>query len=162
MVDLPKLVFCAPIYSDVMNCCVRAVFPTPGAPSMSTRWIRASPLEDAALHTGEPPAEFSDEFLDREDHSFSKSKSDPILFACNNVAPRRDTRKSPSFTIPPLGVILKDLRRYGVSRMGSSGMLAMRANRSGGMSFSSSSMGPVGVVAVDVAMLSSQSEPASD
>jgi len=30
-------VFCAAIYSEVTNCCVNAVFPTPGPPSISTR-----------------------------------------------------------------------------------------------------------------------------
>jgi len=33
----PKLVFCAAMYSDVRNCCVIAVLPTPGPPSTNTR-----------------------------------------------------------------------------------------------------------------------------
>ena len=156
----PKLVFWAPMYSDVMNCCVRAVLPTPRAPNISTLCILASPLEEQPLQPGDPPAEFNDEVLDREHHSFRVSRSDPTLPAPMGDAPNLDINQSPSFTIP-FGVILKDRRRYAMPGMGSSGMFAISADRSGGMSLSTSSnVGGVG--SVGVPLLSSESEPTSD
>ena len=58
----PKLVFWAAMYSDVTNCWVKAVLPTPGPPSMSTRWIAtvfASPqLKDPCRSNSSPVSSF--------------------------------------------------------------------------------------------------------